>query len=80
MVVVFGSDPLLFTVGTFILHALSLLHTGSGAYGQPTALFAGPKSVQVHYTEEVTGFVGRQRANGVGVRNGDGNGEEGGGE
>ena len=67
-----------FTVGTFILHASSSLHTGSCAYGQPTALFAGHKSVQAHYTEEVTGFVGRQRANGVGVRNG--NGHKGGGE
>ena len=68
------------TVGTYILHASSSLHTGSGAYGHPTALFAEPKSVQVHYTEEVTGSVGRQRANGVGVRDGNGSGDEGGGE
>ena len=68
-----------FTVGTLMMHASSSLQTGSGAYGHPTALFAGPKSVQVHYTEEVTESARRQGANGVGVKNGNGNGDKGGG-
>ena len=71
-----------FTVGTFILHVSSSLQTGSGAHRHPTALFTGPKYIQVHYIEDVTRPVGRQRAKGAGagVRNGNGNSDGSGGE